>query len=110
MLPKTLEIYHVSEKLPESTWSEYTPNYSKHCLVWDDMSRPSIAYYDRNQNRWYCDEELISFNLVFNIIYWAEIPENVNTEIVYDYELDRYYFKNSYDVDTKEGNSDLYEI
>lgn len=85
MLQKTLEIYRVSEKLPESIWDEHTPNYSKHCLVWDDMLKPSLAYYDRKDNKWYCDDKLILFNFVFNIIYWAEIPENVNTEMAHSH-------------------------
>ena len=110
MLQKTLEIYRVSEKLPESIWDEHMPNYSKHCLVWDDMLKPSLAYYDRKDNKWYCDDKLILFNFVFNIIYWAEIPENVNTEVTCDYELERYFFKNCNGVDTKSGSPDCYEI
>lgn len=110
MLQKTLEIYRVSEKLPDSIWSEHTPNYSKHCLVWDDMLKPSLAYYDRKDNKWYCDDKLILFNFVFNIVYWAEIPENISTEVSCDYELERYFFKNEYDIDTNTRNPDFYYI
>ena len=110
MLRKTLEIYHISEKLPQSNWSKHTPNYSKHCIVWDDMLNPLLAYYDRKNGTWYCDEELISFNSVFNVIYWAEIPEDISTEVTCDYELEKYFFKNDYDVETKTRNPDLYYI
>lgn len=110
MLQKTLEIYRVSEKLPDSIWSKHTPNYSKHCIVWDDMLNPLLAYYDRKNGTWYCDEELISFNSVFNVIYWAEIPEDISREVTCDYELEKYFFKNDYDVETKTRNPDLYYI
>ena len=112
MLQKTLEIYRVSEKLPDSIWSKHTPNYSKHCIVWDDMLNPLLAYYDRKNGTWYCDEELISFNSVFNVIYWAEIPEDISREVEddYNFELERYFFTNEYDLNIKQGNPDWYDV
>lgn len=71
-----LNVVSVKLSLPTSNWSKYTTRYSKNCLVWNGLDKPSLAFYDRQRNMWFTDEQINPepTEWIDDVYYWAEIP------------------------------------
>jgi hypothetical protein len=73
-----LQIHSIDDQLPQSNWSPWTARYSKSCLVWNGLRRPSYAIYDRERRMWFCDDEINPEpkNWIDDVQFWAEIPDS----------------------------------